>query len=437
MFAAAYWIKLTITTGTGKTTTARKIGKVFYDMGFLSGDAVLECSATDLIGQFVGHTGPKVVQKLDEALGSVLFIDEAYRLADGQFGKEATDELVDCLTKKQYKSKMIVVLAGYESEINRLLSVNPGLSSRFPEEIFFHSLDPEMCLKLLLQKLPKNEKFKLKLSEARRKDAMDVFKALAVLPGWGNGRDIETLVTRIISTVLSTCVPVQGVFQITWDMIMPQLAQLHSERKARASSQIQADDITSAMSTLNLATQSKSSQPPRMSRKTLFNTASSKGEPPVAEEQSQSRSINEIQRDPGVPDHIWLQLQADRKSQALAEQSLATAVSEFQEKQHRLTQEAERATKLAAEMEAQAQIDDEAKRRHEAMRLAAIEARRKADAEAERQKKMLEQQKQEAKAQQKLREMGVCPVGYRWIKQAGGYRCAGGSHFVGNGQLDL
>lgn len=69
--------------GTGKTTTARKMGKVFYDMGFLSTADVIDCSASDLVGQYVGQTGPKVIKQLDRALGRVLFIDEAYRLAVG------------------------------------------------------------------------------------------------------------------------------------------------------------------------------------------------------------------------------------------------------------------------------------------------------------------------------------------------------------------
>lgn len=94
--------------GTGKTTTARRMGKVYYDMGFLADATVVDCSATDLIGQYVGHTGPKVQKKFDEALGRILFIDEAYRLAEGHFAKEAMDEIVDCLTKERYHNKLVV-----------------------------------------------------------------------------------------------------------------------------------------------------------------------------------------------------------------------------------------------------------------------------------------------------------------------------------------
>lgn len=93
--------------GTGKTMTARKFGKLYYDMGFLSKAEVVECSATDLIGQYVGHTGPKVQKVLNNALGKVLFIDEAYRLAGHGFAKEAVDELVDSVTKEKYKGKLI------------------------------------------------------------------------------------------------------------------------------------------------------------------------------------------------------------------------------------------------------------------------------------------------------------------------------------------
>ncbi|KAL8676760.1 MAG: hypothetical protein Q9224_007255, partial [Gallowayella concinna] len=93
--------------GTGKTTTARKMGQVYYDMGFVSSAEVFECSATDLVGQYVGHTGPKTVAQLEKALGKILFIDEAYRLSEGHFAREAVNELVDQLTKPQYLNKLV------------------------------------------------------------------------------------------------------------------------------------------------------------------------------------------------------------------------------------------------------------------------------------------------------------------------------------------
>lgn len=114
-------------------------------MGFLSTSEVIECSATHLIRQYVGHTGPKVINLLEKALGKVLFIDEAYRLCSGSgeqtgsFTDEAVGELVDCMTKPRYFRKMIIVLAGYDCEMDALMRVNSGLRGRFPTEISFPS----------------------------------------------------------------------------------------------------------------------------------------------------------------------------------------------------------------------------------------------------------------------------------------------------------
>jgi hypothetical protein len=110
---------------------------------------------TDLVDEFVGDTGPKTQKRLEKALGKVLFIDEAYRLAEDHFAKEAMDEIVDCLTKPAFTQRLVVILAGYDADINRLMSVKPGLTSRFPET--FRSLNPQECLKLFLRRSSKRK----------------------------------------------------------------------------------------------------------------------------------------------------------------------------------------------------------------------------------------------------------------------------------------
>ena len=82
-------------------------------------------------------------------MGKVLLVDEAYRLGEGQFAKEAIDELVDSLTKSQFLGKIIVILAGYGENMNRLLSINPCPSSRFPGQIVFENMKPGEYLTLL------------------------------------------------------------------------------------------------------------------------------------------------------------------------------------------------------------------------------------------------------------------------------------------------
>ncbi|CAH0055480.1 unnamed protein product [Clonostachys solani] len=191
--------------GTGKTSTARKVGKLFYDMGLISSDEVITCSVTDIIGEYLGQTGPKVISHFEMGLGKVLFIDEAYRLTGDKFHKEAVDEIVDAMTKPRYVGNMVVILAGYGEEMEKLMQTNPGLRSRFPTHITFPNLTPAHCLQLLRQSLAK-----LQITIPRDLDgpgtgtgrALDeLFNQLARTKGWANGRDVETIAKNIIGDV--------------------------------------------------------------------------------------------------------------------------------------------------------------------------------------------------------------------------------------------
>ena len=119
-------------------------------MGILGSAEVIECSASDLVGQYVGHTGPKTKKLFEKALGKVLFVDEAYRLSQGHFAQEAIDGLVGLIAHPTFKSKLIIILAGYKQDMNDLMSVNTGLSSRFPDQVVFTNLRAGDCLQVVL-----------------------------------------------------------------------------------------------------------------------------------------------------------------------------------------------------------------------------------------------------------------------------------------------
>ncbi|KAH6854557.1 P-loop containing nucleoside triphosphate hydrolase protein [Chaetomium sp. MPI-CAGE-AT-0009] len=194
--------------GTGKTHTARIMGKMFYRMGFLSTDEVVECSASHMIGQYSGQTAPKVVSLLDSALGKVLFIDEAYRLTSRLGGRgfesEAIGELVDCMTKPRYLRKMIIILAGYNKDMSQLLKSNAGLRGRFPTEIRFKPMDEELSRDHLVKLLSKQD---ITIHDEKRPSSDDhetvlrLFYKLGVTEGWSNGRDIQSLANVITAEV--------------------------------------------------------------------------------------------------------------------------------------------------------------------------------------------------------------------------------------------
>lgn len=119
--------------GTGKTTVARKLAKLYHDMNILSKGHFIEAERADLVGEYIGQTAQKTRAVIQKAMGGVLFIDEAYSLSRGgekDFGKEAIDLLVKHM--EDSREDMVLILAGYPREMDRFLTMNPGLESRFP-----------------------------------------------------------------------------------------------------------------------------------------------------------------------------------------------------------------------------------------------------------------------------------------------------------------
>ncbi|KAF5008081.1 hypothetical protein FDECE_5630 [Fusarium decemcellulare] len=196
--------------GTGKTTTARKIGQIFYDMGLLSAPDVVDVSASQLIGEYCGQTGPKTRRLLESALGKVLFIDEAYRLAGsrGSFAEEAVSELVDAVTKPQFARKLIIVLAGYEDDMDRLLRSNQGIKSRFATEFTFRPLRAEQCIEQLRQVVGKvgiTIQPTPEMETITRTSLFSLLQRLSNDKGWASGRSVETLGERLIGHIFKEC----------------------------------------------------------------------------------------------------------------------------------------------------------------------------------------------------------------------------------------
>ncbi|KAI0965474.1 P-loop containing nucleoside triphosphate hydrolase protein [Xylaria arbuscula] len=440
--------------GTGKTTVARKVSQLYYDMGILGSNNYVECSASDLIGQYVGQTGPKTQAKLTEGLGRVLFIDEAYRFCDGHFGKEAANELVDCLTKPKYMGRIVVILAGYTHQMDELLRINPGLSSRFHNEVVFENLDPEKCQELLGREI-KNQEIEIVpamdcLSPDERQQMLDYFAELSKFQSWGNGRDVKNIAKDICSDAFASHTPSGLTVSVTG--ILRHLKEMFKSQKARNDSRPNYTSLedSSKSKSLPIRTQGPPSAPPGgVSTTTKAHVA----EPtPTKEEEShgghdsQGLANSSPERDPGVSDEVWQHLQKNIAEAKAMEQArdMFIAAQEREFEVQRATEELK--LKELQRLEDEKRKVDEKRRqeiedrlRKERERIEAIlkakrvaeEKLRKAQAEAE------EKRRQEAMVQKKIRDMGICPAGFRWISDGVGYQCAGGSHYLSNGQLGI
>jgi len=183
--------------GTGKTTVARLLGRMFQAMGVLPRGHLVECERADLVGEYIGHTAQRTREQIRKALGGVLFIDEAYALARGgekDFGKEAIDTLVKAM--EDHKDELIVILAGYPHEMDYFLSVNPGLRSRFPIQIEFPDYTPDELFQIA-ESLCRQRQYRLSPAAALRLRRLLQERAHAG-PYSGNARWVRNLIERAV-----------------------------------------------------------------------------------------------------------------------------------------------------------------------------------------------------------------------------------------------
>lgn len=185
--------------GTGKTSVARILGKVYQEIGFLKSGHLIETDRSGLVGQYIGETAIKTNQIIESALDGILFIDEAYSLKVEDSSRDFGQEAIDTLLKRMEdnRDRFVVIVAGYPLEMERFINSNPGLKSRFNRYFYFEDYKPDELLKMFLE-VVKNNQYCIDIDGQEK-----VLKLLTKLynlrdKSFGNGRLVRNIFEKVI-----------------------------------------------------------------------------------------------------------------------------------------------------------------------------------------------------------------------------------------------
>lgn len=178
--------------GTAKTTVARLFARIMKENGFLSRGSLVEVGRADLVGKYVGWTAPTIKKKFEEAMGGVLFIDEAYSLVDyfeGSYGDEAISTIVQEMENR--RKELVVIFAGYPDKMETFLQRNPGLRSRISFHVSFADYNEEELCRIAALIAGKSG---LHFSEDAEEKLRRLFESMKSEPDFGNGRYARSVI---------------------------------------------------------------------------------------------------------------------------------------------------------------------------------------------------------------------------------------------------
>lgn len=204
--------------GTGKTTVARLVAKIYKQLGFLSQGQLIETDRSGLVAGYVGQTAGKVTEVVKSALGGILFIDEAYALArkgmDNDFGREAIDTLVKLM--EDNRDDLVVIVAGYTDEMHDFLTSNPGLISRFNKYIDFPDYTDDELMAILAMNAKKQGYV---IADDANAEVRKMLEGMSVSDrlDFGNARGMRNTLEKLVQEQANRLAAVTG--EITKEML--------------------------------------------------------------------------------------------------------------------------------------------------------------------------------------------------------------------------
>ena len=186
--------------GTGKTTVARLLARIYHAIGVLSGGQLVEVDRSGLVAGFVGQTAIKTQEAVQKAIGGVLFIDEAYALVNQENGNDFGHEAVEVLLKnmEDHRDDLIVIVAGYTGPMEKFIHSNPGLESRFNKYFFFEDYDGSQLLDIFRSMCTRNGYALSPEAEAWAKtDFQELYESRD--ENFGNARDVRNLFEKAVA----------------------------------------------------------------------------------------------------------------------------------------------------------------------------------------------------------------------------------------------
>lgn len=188
--------------GCGKTTIARVIAKLLFDMEVIQENKLIEVSSKDLIGSYTGQTAPKTAEVIERAMGGVLFIDEAYSISNSHtFGEECVATLIKYM--EDYKGQFVTIFAGYKKEMAQFLNTNSGIASRIGYTFDFPDYTPDELRQIYELKLNKSG---LELTDAAKSHVQDIMRYFHKVDGIGNGRFADRILQDTLGKHAELCV---------------------------------------------------------------------------------------------------------------------------------------------------------------------------------------------------------------------------------------